>query len=486
MPTSRRRRYVELLAKIPVIALVYLFFFAISWRPIYAAQGTISFFVIFTGISRAKFIFIREPLVFSDIALVADLFKYKAIFYATSLNVVFWLFALLYVFGASAVYMVVEPHILPDDNRLLAIIAGLLLAFGPWLALFSKSVNKPVAHWSQKLMRTVNVKRNTVSYGTFCQVVLHFVIWMGAKREEIIATISQRLFSVVHQLLGDGETDETPLIIVWQSESFVDMRNLGVVDLTLPTLDRLRETASQWGRLTSVFEGGYTLRTEFAVLSGLQPDDVHADASYPYLRAGHYSKVVWPTKLRNAGWSTHFIHPYERKFFMRHRAMPKLGFDEMTMLDSFDWKYESDGPYVSDTKLTEKVIDIIDKTAEKPSLLFVASMANHGPWEAGRSGSLTGSVEIYLELLKKADEALGQLVDHLNTLTRPTWLVFYGDHAPLLKAFADPFPDPRTDYLIVGLGTAAKSVKARQSEIAPWNLFGAVLQHAGLRKEELK
>ena len=64
-----------------------------------------SFFVIFTGISRAKFKFIREPLVFSDIALVADVFKYKSIFYANSLNIVFWTVAFLYVFGVSALYM---------------------------------------------------------------------------------------------------------------------------------------------------------------------------------------------------------------------------------------------------------------------------------------------------------------------------------------------------------------------------------------------
>ena len=75
-----------------------------------------SFFVIFTGISRAKFRFIREPLVFSDIALVADVFKHKSIFYANSLNVVFWCVSFLYVFGVSGLYMYFEPDIIPDRH----------------------------------------------------------------------------------------------------------------------------------------------------------------------------------------------------------------------------------------------------------------------------------------------------------------------------------------------------------------------------------
>lgn len=61
---SWRRVACDWAARIPVIILIYVAFFAISWRPLYSTQAVISFFVIFTGISRAKFEFIREPLVF--------------------------------------------------------------------------------------------------------------------------------------------------------------------------------------------------------------------------------------------------------------------------------------------------------------------------------------------------------------------------------------------------------------------------------------
>ena len=484
MKRRRRRVVVDFLARLPVIALVYAGFFAISWRPVYAAQGTMSFFIIFTGISRAKFIFIREPLIFSDIALVVDVFKYKTIFYATKLNVLFWVGALAYVFGASGLYFYFEPSVLPERNRVAWVLLGLAVAFGPWLLLFLKPVNTRLVKLSERLLRTLDVRVNTIRFGTFASVVFYFIIWLGRKREMILAELRATIQHAFHELseaAGLGHPQGAPLVVVWQSESFLDLRHFDVPGLHLPNLDHMRALAAQQGRMTSVFEGGYTLRTEFAVLSGLQPEDAHVDASYPYLRAAHYADIVWPMQLKRSGWITHFIHPYDKSFFYRDRALPALGFDNMTMLDAFDHDPARDGPYVSDRALTDKVIETLDGLEEeKPAFVFVASMANHGPWEPGRCGELTDPVEIYSELLRKADDALGHLVAWLNTLDRPVWLVFYGDHAPLLKSFADPFPDPRTDYVIVPLASARdeRVFEPEEREEAPWNLLAKVFAHA--------
>jgi phosphoglycerol transferase MdoB-like AlkP superfamily enzyme len=485
---SPLRAIIETLARLPIIALVFAGFFAISWRPIYAAQGTLSFFVIFTAISRAKFIFIREPLVFSDIALVADVFKHKEIFYATKLNVVFWIASCGYVFGASALFYYFEPSILPDRNRLFWILVGLCVAFGPYVLLFVKPINVQLRSISESLLQTLDVFVNTVRFGTYTSVAYHFLIWVGTRRDQIVAELMATLQHAFHEIVhadDAADSESAPLVVVWQSESFYDLRHFGMPHLDLPNIDRLRERAVQAGRMTSVFEGGYTLRTEFAVLSGLQPDDAHVDASYPYLRAAHYSDIAWPMRLKRAGWLTHFVHPYERTFFFRDKAMPLLGFDNMTMLDGFAHDPSVDGPYVSDGKLTKMVVDIIEGIGkEQSALVFVASMGNHGPWLPGRCGELTDPVEIYTELLRKTDEALGHLVSYLDSLDRPVWLAFYGDHAPLLKTLADPFPDPRTDYALVPLARAGEGrvdVPVDKEE-APWNLLGTLFTHADVQR----
>ena len=118
---------IDLAARIPAVALIYALFFAISWRAHYALTAAVSTFVIFTAISRAKYEFIREPLVFSDIALVLLVFRHKTMFYATWLNVVFWIVALGYVFGASALFMIYEPSLLPSEGRAI-LIAGMVVA----------------------------------------------------------------------------------------------------------------------------------------------------------------------------------------------------------------------------------------------------------------------------------------------------------------------------------------------------------------------
>lgn len=481
----------ENIARLPICALVYAGFFAISWRPIYAAHGTITFFCVFTAISRIKFIYIREPLIFSDLALVTDVFKNKTLFYATFLNVGFWTVVLGYILGLTGAYMWLERPLLPSRWQVLWVFTGFLFAFGPWILPFFRCTNRPIATFSEHLLKTLDPKINTIRFGAFTSIVYHYLIWLGWRREEVVADLQRKMQHILVETIGTQQHKENsaPLFVVWQSESFLDLRNCGVNDLDLPHLDRLRKRASQWGHMKSVFEGGYTLRTEFAVLTGLQPDDIHADAGYPYLRASHYSEIAWPRRFLDRGWTTYFIHPFERTFFVRDKAMPLLGFQHMTMLDAFEHDMARDGPYVSDKRLANRVVETIQNAdPNQPSFVFVASMGNHGPWEPGRVGALTDPIEIYKELLRKADEALGYLSKNLDSQNRPVWLVFYGDHAPLLKSFADPFPDPRTDYLIVPLGTARCMTEGpvAPKETVPWDLIQSLMSHSHpTRKTEL-
>ncbi len=461
--------------RLPIVLLVFALFFSFSWRPLYAAAGTISFFVIFTGISRAKFQFIREPLLFTDLALVIDVFKHKEIFYATWLNVVFWIAAPLYVFGATALFMIFEPSILPATMQLADISGFVFLLALPGLLLFIRPYRLNMSMAVQRVFGHDDIRTIVMRLGTFAAIAYHFQMWLGRQRQMTPARPVQNPEGFATE--GDRESSEKagpPLCVVWQSESFVDMRHFGVSDIELPHLDELRQRSTEWGRLHSVFEGGYTLRTEFSVLSGLSPDQIGPDASYPYLRAKDYSEVAWPNWFRRHGWSTHFVHPYDRKFFARHRAMPHLGFETLTMLDAFDHDHRVDGHYVTDRKLADRVLTLSDSCAsDKGQFIFAASMENHGPWLPGRFGDAKTALDIYLGILGRSDAALGHLAKELDRLERPVWLLFYGDHVPILKSFADPFPDHRTDYLVVPLARAAARapIARAEREKSPWNLI---------------
>ena len=488
MPASARRQFrpsrsigrviADRALSLIVIAYVFMLFFAISWRPVYSCLATISFFIIFTAISRAKFNFIREPLIFTDLALVMDVMKYKEIFYATWLNKIFWVGAFLYVFGVSALVMVLEPSLLPEYA-----LRAYGLGFLAWLTPLALVFWRPVRQLSCKLARLAvgshELYGNIIRFGTFEYLALNFLMWFGMVSVALVDDLDDAL-----RKFFDSAERPQPLVVVWQSESFLDMRRLGLDTVSLPNLDQLRQRAVRWGLLRNVFEGGYTMRTEFSVLSGLRPEVVGLDASHPYLRARSYGEVAWPMRLHRAGWQTHFVHPYDRTFFRRHRAMPELGFSRLTMLDEFSDETSPDTPYVTDRSLAERVGNICrNASPTSPAFLFVASMGNHGPWRRGRVAGATKPLDIYCRLLEEADAALGSLVETLDAMERPVWLVFYGDHAPLLKDFADPFPDPRTDYVIAPLAHAARGTKlgAFMADTNSWNLIGLLAQVAGLR-----
>jgi hypothetical protein len=477
-PAGAARCAGDLAARLAAILVIFLAFFAISWRPLYAFAATVSFFVIFTGISRVKFNDIREPLVFSDIALVLLLFRHKELFRASWLGVGAMAAALAYVFGASALFYVYEPPILPASGRLGAILAGILVAAAPWLLLTAAPARRAASRLAAAVTGRDDIAALTVRLGAFGAVLYGFLAWLGERPHPKPAVPSPGMA---------GDTGERPLLIVWQSESFVDMRHHGV-PVSLPNLDALRRRAVAWGRMASIFEGGYTLRTEFAVLSGMPPQDLGPDASHPYLRAGAYSDIAWPSRLRRAGWATHFIHPFDPVFFSRDRALPKLGFDTLTMLDAFDHDPSRDGPYVSDLDLSRRVLALCEGDAGTAGqLIFAASMENHGPWQPGRDGEKTDPLDIYVGLLERSDCALGFLAEALDRMKRPVWLIFYGDHAPILKSFADPFPDPRTDYAIVPLGTArAGEAPVSAQEKAPWHLIAATVSHMAASGADLR
>lgn len=214
--------------RLAVIAYAFALLFAVSWRPIYGCFDTISLFVIFTGISRAKYGLIREPLNFTDLALVPDVLKHKELFQATWLDKSFWAGAFLYVFGSWALMMWLEPGLLPASGTL--IVYGLVA----WLCLPAVLLWRPSRALVDKLIRlAVGPQHDDVlRVGTFETIVLHLLMWFGS-----VPAIDDP-----DREMLDGKGRPSQLIVVWQSESFLDIRRLGL-NVSLPALDVLAQVA---------------------------------------------------------------------------------------------------------------------------------------------------------------------------------------------------------------------------------------------------
>ena len=198
------------------------------------------------------------------------------------------------------------------------------------------------------------------------------------------------------------------------------------------------------------------LRPESAVLSGVGFRQQGFDRFHPYVRPRRLAANALPRLLAGAGWDTRFIHPYDRTFFRRHRAMPALGFARFIDERAFTGAKRY-GPYVSDEALGDFLIDTLDrrKPGDPPLFAYVVTMEAHDPYGAGRLPGEDDPVRQYVRHIENTDLMLARLAKHLEASGRRCLLVMFGDHVPFLPAFAAPFKDTRTDYLVCEFGPNA-------------------------------
>lgn len=195
-------------------------------------------------------------------------------------------------------------------------------------------------------------------------------------------------------------------------------------------------------------QGAWTLRSEFVFLTGREIDAIGIDALHPYLRLQNPPRTI-ASQLREAGFATTFMHPFDMQFFNRAHALPRLGFD--TLIDENDFpEAKREGYYVSDLILTDRILDLA-AAERRPFFCVAATMENHNRWDKHRLPGIATPIERYLHHRRNADSMITRLTEGLEKLGRPAVFAFYGDHVPAIRSFGFPYPDPRTDYFVMGL-----------------------------------
>jgi len=296
-------------------------------------------------------------------------------------------------------------------------------------------------------------------------------------------------------------------ILVVQSESFFDARRVfaSVRDDVLTHFDALKSQACAHGTLQVAAWGANTVRTEFAFLSGLEPDSLGVHRFNPYRRLAGQGVATLASHLRAQGYRTLCIHPYPASFYRRAAVYPTLGFDEFHDISAFE-SAERFGPYVSDRAVAQFIERLYAARGDdaRPWFIFVITMENHGPlhWESvtdadarryltpasstsrvPESGIPQGCADLvaYVRHLEQADGMFATLAETLSASSRPSVMCLYGDHVPIMPAVyrALGTPDGQTDYLI--WRPVRQGAPVRQTgplPLAVSALAAAILDHA--------
>jgi phosphoglycerol transferase MdoB-like AlkP superfamily enzyme len=259
-------------------------------------------------------------------------------------------------------------------------------------------------------------------------------------------------------------------LVVIQSESFFDVRGLCTEIRTgvLREFDIIKASAVYQGQLKVPAWGANTVRTEFAFLSGLEPELLRVHRFNPYRKLARQGIPTLASFLKRLGYHTVCVHPYQAGFYARDKVFPLLGFDEFIDIRSFVG-IEKTGPYVGDVALAEKVCALLKASSNQPLFVFVITMENHGPlhFEKVQESDVEllyscappegcDDLTVYLRHLRNADRMAGMLRAQLDTLPGSGWLCWYGDHVPIMPKVYRVMgvPDGQTDYLIWKKGGA--------------------------------
>jgi phosphoglycerol transferase MdoB-like AlkP superfamily enzyme len=308
----------------------------------------------------------------------------------------------------------------------------------------------------------------------------------------------------VRAAMAAGNDDLRPDIVIVQSESFFNPgRMVGYAPYQfIPNFERLAAEGESGPLHVPTFGGG-TIRTEFEVLTGL-PLRYFPQVQFPYLQIE--TKVIpgLARTLRANGYTTLAVHDNNRSFWNRASALERLGFDRFIAINDFPKNLPHDGHYVADSALTDEILRQL-RDSGPPQLIFAISMEAHGPYDgnpgpiniaerdsipvpAGVTGVPKTMLQNYLYHLRHADEQLGRLAEALSKRSRPTLLMFYGDHLPALgQAFEiNGFKDGRDQLEQTGswlIVDPAHPHDAPPQALASWALPGQLLERAGIRDD---
>ena len=241
-----------------------------------------------------------------------------------------------------------------------------------------------------------------------------------------------------------------PNILFVQLEAFMDPTEIKEVKFSEDPIPNFRKLTKLYtsGMGNVPTTGGGTARTEFESMTGHNIDYL-TPGEIPYntiLKSKYYNSVA--TTLGSQGYGTHAIHNFQGNFYSRNNAYAKLGFDDFTSKEYMNNYELNEKNWVKDVILTDYIEKALDST-EGSDLVYTISVQGHSSYPTDAENydfpiKVTGTLDkemqneiyYYVNQIKGSDDFVGELVKMIDQRDEDTIVLFYSDHMPNLKVFA--------------------------------------------------
>lgn len=281
----------------------YLICLATTARPLFSGAvvaGALIFMAIAQAAKRAT---LGDGLVFTDGGLLWQVFAHPR-FYLPFVPRPILVLAALEGLAAAVALLSLEPGLVFNPQlRIAVLVVSLALLAVILRPLFLLGRTTPAR----------DPVKDAAHFGPLACFALHARL-AAVARPGLQATYSPA--SALYKA-----TEAAPHLVLLQLESFCDPRRFGM-DVPMPHKDTLCGTALSHGALQVSAFGANTMRTEFAVLTGIADTALGLDRFNPYFRLARQPLRSLAWHLRHAGYQTACWHPFNPGFFGRDKVLP--------------------------------------------------------------------------------------------------------------------------------------------------------------------
>lgn len=379
--------------------------------------------------NKLKVTVLKEVLVFSDIFLLGHAIKHPRLYFGYAPK---WVgFFVLVVMGVLIYALRLETPYFSLSERIYCVGAGLtLITFLCLIAFFADRIPNRIFD-NLKLQFKAN---DDAARYTPCGAALLHTFWHmrnKVKLQKKFEAAQKLSFETPVSVEAQQNTDFHHVILI-QAESFCRLRNKNTSSSPTPTIDSMAQSAPN-GEFCLDWQGAYTMRTEFSVLTGQNVSEYETYAFDPYRLCSFAKGESLATKFKSLGYKTVAWHPHAAEFFSRNEVFPNLGFDVFCSENAFTILKGKD-LYITDQDLLEHAIRFLAQ-AKQPVFLFIVTMEAHGPWNnlKDSSGKLVAEEDCYLFHQKSLDKGMASVKSAIQRGLISATVGFYGDHLPALR-----------------------------------------------------
>ena len=246
--------------------------------------------------------------------------------------------------------------------------------------------------------------------------------------------------------------NDKPNVIVIINESFANYCDVydDAFSNPIPYFTELMKSENVVsGTVYSSSFGGQTANIEYEFLTQ-NSTRILPVGSYPfqqYITKDVKSSLV--KHMKELGYTTSAIHPWENFAYSRNKIYKLFGFDSIKFKNDIEGLEQNfNNEFFTDRSTYRELLkELKEKKEDERVFKYVLTVQNHlGYWHTDPNQidySDNGTKNIYMQLIHESVDALKEVIDELNKSDEKYVLLFFGDHQPNLDDY-DNFKDDST------------------------------------------